>query len=96
METQDSVAAWTTVTFGSPEPIVAAARANEEMAELLTAVAKTKPDDYVAEEMADVVIVLYQLASTMGLDLHEAIDQKMRKNRARKWIADGTGVGRHV
>lgn len=95
-ETQSSISAWADATFGSLKSIVrAGTRANEEMAELLTALAK---DDIgkVGPEIADVVICLYRLAHNLGVNLSGEIDRKMAINRARKWVPDGTGHGYHV
>lgn len=40
-----------------------------------------------AEELADVMLYLLQLASLSGIDLGEAVLQKLRKNRSRDWEA---------
>lgn len=98
-ETQQSCSAWARETFGGrPEATVArvAARANEEMAELLTIATSKAPYRGLAYEAADVVIVLYHLAGIAGFDLHKAIDEKMEINRKRKWTSNGDGVGYHV
>jgi len=55
-----------------------------------------KPDDYraVREEIADVLIYLLRLADQMGVDLEEAVHEKMRKN-AEKYpveLAKGNAV----
>lgn len=95
-ESQESISQWIEETFG---PVGSnarvAARANEEMAELLRTV--TIQDDHpeIAEELADLVIVLYRLATRVGADLHSEIDRKMGVNRARKWVTDGSGCGYH-
>lgn len=47
-------------------------------------------------EMADVVIVLYGLASMLGIDLHEEINKKMDVNRHRTWEIQPDGTGRHL
>lgn len=49
-----------------------------------------------ADEAADVLIVLYGMAALYGFDLHAEVDRKMEINRDRKWIANGDGTGRHV
>lgn len=41
-------------------------------------------------------IVLVRIAERMGIELHDAIDTKMAKNRARTWKPDGSGCGYHV
>ena len=96
-ETQGSVSMWADETFGAPSSNMSiGTRANEEMAELLRALAKGKSNDEVATEVADVVIVLYRLADRLGVDLGEAIDRKMRINRARRWNVGADGHGYHV
>jgi NTP pyrophosphatase (non-canonical NTP hydrolase) len=96
-ETQATITHWADETFGTPETNVrVAARANEEMAELLRALSLYDKHPKAAEEIADVVIVLYRLAARLGAVLHDEVDRKMAKNRARTWALDGTGNGYHV
>jgi phosphoribosyl-ATP pyrophosphohydrolase len=96
-ETQASITEWCEATFG---PIIShariAARANEEMAELIKALTSDDRHPKATEEIADVFIVLYRLASRLGVDLHGEINRKMAVNRAREWKLDGTGHGYHV
>lgn len=40
-----------------------------------------------AEELADVMLYLLQLAHISGIDLGEAVMQKLRKNQSRDWEA---------
>ena len=96
-ETQKSMTEWADEMFG-PAPSLAriAARANEEMAELIRAVTSDTPTQHIGEEIADVVIILNRLASVAGLNLNNAIDTKMQTNRHREWRRDGTGHGYHV
>ena len=92
-ETQETVSRWSEETFGEVGTnIRVAARANEEMAELLRALSQDDNHSRASEEMADVVIVLYRLATRMGVDLHAEIDRKMAVNRTRKWNTD-KGIG---
>jgi len=44
----------------------------------------TKQTD-IAEELADVQIVLLGLASMLSIDMHEAVMAKEQKNRQRTW-----------
>jgi len=83
-ETQKTVSQWADETFGlASSNTRVAARANEEMAELLRALTTNDTDQKAVEEAADVVIVLYRLAERMGMDLHSEIDRKMSINRQR-------------
>jgi NTP pyrophosphatase (non-canonical NTP hydrolase) len=97
-ETQKTISEWAENTFGpSGSCARVAARANEEMAELLRAL--TSDDANIAkaaEEIADVVIVLYRLATRLGVDIQFEIEQKMEINRNRVWTKDGTGHGYHL
>lgn len=97
-ETQKSISAWAEETFGPVSSNARiAARANEEMAELLRAL--TTDDGAAgsaADEAADVLIVLYRLADRMGFDLADEVDRKMAINRGRTWGRDGSGHGYHI
>lgn len=96
-ETQASVSSWATDTFGpAGSNARVAARANEEMAELLRALTVEDTNPAAVPEIADIVIILYRLADRFGVDLHEEVDRKMEINRARSWSKDGTGHGYHV
>lgn len=96
-ETQQSISAWAEATFGpATSNMSCAARANVEMAELVTALAADDKNPKARIECADIVIVLYRLCECNGWDLHAAIDEKMATNRNRKWTSDGNGHGQHV
>ena len=97
-ETQESITRWAEEEFGpTGSNAQVAARANEEMAELLRCLTAYDSDVVkAAGEMADIVIVLYRLAQRMYVDLHYEIDAKMKINRERHWKRDGSGHGYHV
>jgi NTP pyrophosphatase (non-canonical NTP hydrolase) len=83
-------------TFGeATSPERAFARASKEWDELLGALHDSGPED-VAEECADVAIMLCRVTASLGLDLADEIEKKMAKNRARKWPAPGTGPSQHI
>ena len=95
-ETQDSVTAWGEQTFGPvATPSVLVERARIEFDELVEAV-KTGESGDVAQEMADVLIILYRLATIFGFEVSDAVDAKMKINRARQWRPKGDGTGSHV
>lgn len=97
IESQSSISTWATDTFGPVSSNArVAARANEEMAELLRALTADDRSPKAGEEMADVLIVLYRLAERLGMDIHKEVDRKMAINRAREWKLDATGHGYHV
>lgn len=97
MSRQETIASWADATFGpAPSRARIAARANEEMAELLRHATADEDCAAMVEEAADVVIILFRLARECGADLMGAVDAKMEKNRSRMWKLDGTGHGYHV
>ena len=49
----------------------------------------------VAGELADILVVLSQVAEGYGIDLLGAVDAKMEVNRARKWKTTMNGMGQH-
>lgn len=49
-----------------------------------------------AGECADNLIVLYQVASRLGVDLHDEVDKKMARNRARTWKKTEGGRYQHA
>ena len=96
-ENQKTISRWTNETFGPASSNArVAARANEEMAELLRALTADDRHPKAVEEAADVVIILYRLAERMGADLMAEIDRKMAINRARQWNVTTDGHGYHV
>lgn len=98
-ETQQTIGAWQVETFGRlPTPAVGFIRAESEMDELADAITHRKNGDNteIGRELADVSIVLMGMAEQFGIDLQAAIDEKMRVNRARRWIVTSDGTGQHV
>lgn len=66
-ETQETVSLWAEETFGpAGSNLRVAARANEEMAELLRCLSADAGHAKAAEEAADVVIVLCRVATRLG------------------------------
>ena len=96
-ESQASISWWARHTFGDGQPsnMSTAVRANKEMAELLGDLAINDDHPHAIEEAADVVILLFVLASRMERDLMAEVDRKMAVNRAREWNVDATGHGYH-
>lgn len=95
-ETQATIAAWAEETFGPvAEPARLAERAMLEMEELREALSCGSKEDS-AHEMADILILLYRAAEETDIDLHQAVNEKMAINRARKWRAAGDGTGSHI
>ncbi len=74
LETTSSIALWAESAFGpAPSDARLIARANEEMAELLDAVANARFPDYPIEA-ADVTIVLCRYGQKLGIDVKAAAD----------------------
>ena len=101
-ETIESISKWADETFGLSTPEASLLRAYQEIDEFLTlheaadwgiTPKLSSTDPKFAEEAADVCITLYRYINLVD---PEAIDRKMAINRARKWISNGDGTGRHV
>lgn len=105
-ETQASITHWQRKTFGESTAQAAFQRMREEYWELRDALhlrgewadvdLGEKRLAKAREECADVLITLYRVAELLGVDLHEAVDAKMKINRERRWVVDGSGNGQHV
>lgn len=50
--------------------------------------------DQIAEEMADVAILLFEMADNVGINLAEAIDAKLAKNAAKYPVETARGSNR--
>jgi hypothetical protein len=96
-EDQSSIALWAEQTFGLSTQLRAATRMNEEVAELLAKMSNPSVSNAaIVEEVADVQIVLYVLASRLHMGLDAEVQKKMAVNRGREWRLDGSGCGQHV
>ena len=96
-EDQSSIALWAEQTFGKPTQLRAATRMNEEVAELLAKLSNPSASNAkIIEEVADIQIVLYVLATRLHMDVQAEVEKKMKVNRSRKWALDGSGCGQHV
>ena len=94
-ETQATIARWGEETFGPvAHPAALAKRARLELDELIEALERGDAGE-AAREVADVLILLNRLGATLGFDIADAVDAKMKANRARKWVSAGDGTGRH-
>ncbi len=94
---QAAVTHWADRTFGQAQnPTRVAIRANEEMAELLRKCSYNAPAEEIAEEIADVFIVLMRLCSVLERDIEREVERKMAINETRRWTVDGQGHGHHV
>lgn len=93
IETPVTIAEWAVARFGRAQPSILAARASREMQDLLERIVEGASVEALAEEAADVCIVLYSLCGQIGVPIDAAIDAKMRVNRLRSWSVDNYGRG---
>jgi hypothetical protein len=63
---------------------------NGEVAEAFDAWRKGRPD--VADELADIALYLFGLAEKIGVDLQDAVEAKMAKNKLRTYRRLPTGA----
>ena len=97
IEDQYTISRWADDTIGPVgSNLSVAQRARKEFDELYRALEENDWHPKAAEEVADVVIILYRLADRLVVDLHAEIDRKMAVNRKRTWLLDGNGHGQHV
>ncbi len=91
-ETQRSINEWQRQTFPDATLDGVIGHLREEFQEFLDSNDQLET----AVEAADLVILLYCWAAINGVDLHAAIDAKMKINRARTWNIQQDGTGRHT
>ena len=95
-ETPESISQWALETFGEAcDKTDLVRRAKQEMDELIEAIEADNKAE-IANEAADILILLYRLIHESDLDIQTIIDEKMAVNRARKWQKAGDGTGKHV
>ena len=86
----EDIQAWQHDTFPSATPESAAEHLRREALELLAY-------PYDPGEQSDVFILLTQIAMLTGVDLYDAVCDKMAVNKARRWKhPDADGVVEHV
>ena len=90
-ELQSEIAAWADGLNPNRTALSLIAKMLEELGELI---ASERQDDPL--ELADVLILALDLAHVQGIDLAEAVQRKMRVNRARNWEIADNGAMRHV
>lgn len=86
---------WCQVKFNASEMEIVA-RGNKEYAELVNAIANDTDEEDKVDEVADVLIFMYQLCGLYGVDPQEIVDKKMEINRRRSWVRTKTGGYQHV
>lgn len=93
-----SVALWRRKTFGAGTVVACLERAKLEWDEMWCESWNLGNDNgaKLAEEIADVCICLAGVSAELGFDLAAEIEKKMVRNRARLWVSNGDGTGKHV
>lgn len=94
-ETYSTIGEWAVRTFGAGKPLACYAKLAEEFGEIARPLQKREYEKALYE-MADVVIVLSHMATSLGLELQRAVDEKMSVNRARTWNMTPEGTAVHV
>lgn len=88
---QSNISAWADTQFPDRTPQgVLSKLVLKEVPELLLG-DLGKPDEY-----ADVVILIMDLATLMGIDIASAVEKKMEINRNRRWQQDEFGLYQHI
>ncbi|MDR1783923.1 MAG: DUF550 domain-containing protein [Dysgonamonadaceae bacterium] len=91
---------WAESVFTNQTVLGKAAHLSEEVAELEAALASDPYSDAAKEELADCLILLYNISFRMRMtasDVIEAINLKMDKNEKRKWAAlNEKGYSSHI
>lgn len=102
-ELQADIGDWARKTFPQATDTGTAMHLQREVSELLALchVADFGPIgadiNMIAEESADCLILLLNLANRIGFSLADAVTQKMQVNRARQWgQPDAEGVVEHI
>lgn len=94
-ETYKTIGTWAVQTFGYGKTTSCYLKLGEEFGELARPV-QQQDNKKAVLEMADIIIVLSHMAMSMGVDLDEAVKEKMAVNRARTWAITPAGTGVHT
>lgn len=96
MDIQREITTWAAETFPDATMDDIAHKFGDEVAELFCDAGVWAEHGEVADELADVAILLYQIADRCGVDLDTVVREKMETNRARTWERLDDGTWRHV
>ena len=101
---QDAINEWQDKTFPRTTMIAACVKLNGEVAELLTAVSTGEPIGNIADELADIIHLVCDVARCTNdhfgaqgqrIDLDRATWAKLAENHERKWNIRSDGTGQH-
>lgn len=97
-DTQRAVTEWGKATFPNATLAAVFAHLLEEVAELGDEIADTRlaSTGSIAEECADVCMLVMQLAGLCGFDLEQEVLAKLEVNRAREWAPVAGGYSKHL
>lgn len=88
-ELQREIVAWADSVFPDRAP-------DETFRKLVGEIEEMKRDPESEEEFADAIILLFDLAHLMKIDIARAVKTKMEINRNRKWVKGADGLHQHV
>ena len=86
---QEEVVAWADSIFPHRTIHSAALKLYEEIGEMLR-------DPHSADEHADIYIMMLDISSMYGVDVEEAVRQKLEINRQRAWKLTELGTLKHT
>lgn len=92
---QKKITEWSVNTFGITDFISVAHRMRWEISEFYECIDQDDIEN-AKKEIADIEIMLRQVAEMLGVDLDEAVDKKMDINEKRKWERGTDGHYQHV
>jgi NTP pyrophosphatase (non-canonical NTP hydrolase) len=95
-ETQQSINQWALETFGVCKGLDIIADRYFDEVEELRGIVQTRFMAKIEDELADNLIVLFQVASYLNINLLDAVNNKMVINRNRQWKLHGDGTGQHI
>lgn len=95
---QTAINDWQNATFPKTTSIAAAVKLNGEVAELMEAISTGKPVHDIAEELADIIHLVCDVARTYDppLDIDFHTWRKLSINHDREWDIRSDGTGQHV
>lgn len=93
----DEIFYWQQKTFPDASFAGAFYKLQDEVSELTELVERRGYiSEQLSEELADIFIVLVQVAGLAGVNLYHAVENKMHINSNRKWNIRADGTGQHV
>jgi NTP pyrophosphatase (non-canonical NTP hydrolase) len=90
-ELQGLIAAWADQVVPCRTPMSTVAKLLEEVGELIASDRMEDP-----QELADVAILVLDLFTLQGVDMSQAVREKMWVNCQRHWIVADNGAARHA